>query len=56
MDSIDHLLNNNVEDFRKEIYSELYSKIKEKLQDKKIELASSIYDEPCSDCDETKPK
>lgn len=40
---IDSLLNNKQENFRKEIHDSLYYKIKEKLEDKKLEIASALY-------------
>jgi len=53
MSIIDSLLNNSNEEFRNEIHSALYNKIKEKLQDKKLEMAKTLYDEePCEDCEE----
>jgi hypothetical protein len=52
MSIIDNLLNNDNEGFRKEIHSALYNKIKEKLQDKKVEMAMTLYDEPCEECEE----
>lgn len=53
MSIIDSLLNNSNEEFRNEIHSALYNKIKEKLQDKKSEMAKTLYDEePCEDCEE----
>jgi len=45
MDYIEKLINDDNEGFRGEIHSALYNKIKEKLQDKKIELAATLYDE-----------
>jgi len=35
-----------------EIHSALYNKIKEKLQDKKTEMAMTLYDEPCEECEQ----
>jgi len=53
MSIVDNLLQDNAEDFRKEIHAALYDKIKEKLQTKKTEIASTLYDEqPCEECDE----
>jgi hypothetical protein len=53
MSIVDNLLQDNAEDFRKEIHAALYDKIKEKLQDKKLEMAKTLYDEePCEDCEE----
>jgi hypothetical protein len=53
MSIVDSLLQDNAEDFRKEIHSALFNKIKEKLQSKKTEMASSLYDEqPCEECEE----
>jgi hypothetical protein len=52
MSIVDSLLQDNAEDFRKEIHAALYDKIKEKLQNKKLEIASTLYDDqPCEDCD-----
>jgi hypothetical protein len=53
MSIIDSLLQDNSDDFRKEIHSALFNKIKEKLQDKKTEMAMTLYDEePCEECEE----
>jgi len=53
MSIVDNLLQDNAEEFRNEIHSALYNKIKEKLQDKKLEMAKTLYDEePCEDCEE----
>ena len=46
-------MQDNSDEFRKEIHSALYNKIKEKLQDKKTEMAMTLYDEePCEECEE----
>jgi hypothetical protein len=42
---IDSLINDDAEAFRKHIQDSLYNKIKEKIQDKKSEIAMSLYDE-----------
>jgi hypothetical protein len=53
MSIIDSLLKDDSDEFRKEIHSALYNKIKEKLQDKKTEMAMTLYDEePCEECEE----
>lgn len=53
MSIIDSLLKDDSDEFRKEIHAALYNKIKEKLQDKKTEMAMTLYDEePCEDCEE----
>jgi len=53
MSIIDSLLKDDSDEFRKEIHSSLYNKIKEKLQDKKTEMAMTLYDEePCEECEE----
>lgn len=53
MSIIDSLLRDDSDEFRKEIHSALYNKIKEKLQDKKTEMAMTLYDEePCEECEE----
>lgn len=50
MSIIDSLLKDDSDEFRKEIHSALYNKIKEKLQDKKTEMAMTLYDEdPCEE-------
>jgi hypothetical protein len=52
MSIIDSLLKDDSDEFRKEIHSSLYNKIKEKLQDKKTEMAMTLYDEePCEECE-----
>jgi len=45
MSYIDHLINDDSEEFRKHIHSALFDRIKEKLEHKKIEMASTLYDE-----------
>ena len=53
MSIIDSLFKDDSDEFRKEIHSALYNKIKEKLQDKKTEMAMTLYDEePCEECEE----
>lgn len=57
MSTIDSLLNDNTEEFRKQIHDLLYDKIKDKLQAKKTEISASLYDEssenePCDECEE----
>ena len=53
MTLIDSLMQDNSDEFRKEIHSALYNKIKEKLQDKKTDMAMTLYDEePCEECEE----
>jgi hypothetical protein len=53
MSIIDSLLKDDSDEFRKEIHSALFNKIKEKLQDKKTEMAMTLYDEePCEECEE----
>lgn len=42
---IDSLINDDAEVFRKHVQDALYMKIKEKIQDKKNEIAMSLYNE-----------
>jgi hypothetical protein len=54
MNIIDSLLDNNQEEFRNQINSALFVKIKDALAKKRVEVASSLYDntdeEECQNC------
>lgn len=56
MNIVDSLLSNNQEEFRNQIHAALYAKIKDALAEKKVEIASSLYniDEECESCNEEK--
>lgn len=59
MPNVESLIGGDSEQFRKQVYDALYDKVKEQLQNKKQEIAATIYSsegeeesEECSDCQE----
>lgn len=52
-DSIKHLINGDLELFKQSINQSLYSKVGQAFEQKKIEIASELFDEPCSECGDT---
>lgn len=51
-DPIKHLINGDLELFKQSINQSLYSKVGKAFEQKKMEIASELFDEPCSECGE----
>lgn len=51
-DPIKHLINGDLELFKQSINQSLYSKVGQAFEQKKMQIASELFDEPCSECGE----